>query len=183
MNDPLTPTNAKVKRLTAERLQDSIDHAVENPALPHEEAADPYYEAYLCDQIKMMAEDMTFPEQWAAEIGVTEMRMFGWIERYPEFAEAYAVAVTKLRAAFTAELMQAARGKKEGAIGPLYAMIAKKRFADLFGDAPPPPAGGLPAPRDITPTGGQVIDGQFEEMESDQLRQELEALRKRHDVE
>lgn len=182
MTDPLTPTR-KLKDLSAKRLQQQIEHAHENAALPHEEAADPYYEPYLCDQIKMMAEEMQFPEQWAAEIGVTEMRMFSWIERYPEFAEAYAVAITKLRAAFTHELVHVAKGRRPDAVGPLYALMAKKRFADLYGDAPMLPVQGLPAPRDITPQ-GQVIDGAaVEDMEADQLRSELEALRKRHDME
>lgn len=180
MSDPFAPP-PKVKRLTAQRIQETIEHAHDNAAMPHEEAADPYYEAYLCDQIKDMAEDMKFPEQWAAEFGVTEFRMFGWIERYPEFAEAYAVAVTKLRAAFTEELFRVAKMGSGVAIGGIYTMIAKKRFADLYGDAPPPPAAGIGGPRDITPHNGQLIEGTaISDMETDQLEAELEALRKRH---
>lgn len=184
MTDPLTPSR-KFKNLTADKLQQQIEHAQENAALPHEEAADPYYDPYLCEQIKMLADDMKFPEQWAAEIGVTEARMFGWIERYPDFAEAYAIAITKLRAAFTQEMVHVAKGNRPKAIAPLYTLLAKKRFIDLYGDAPPPAIGlpGPAAPRDITPGQGQVIEGTaVEDLNSEQLRSELEALRKRHNV-
>lgn len=179
MNDPLTPSR-KMKDLSAKKVQQVVEAAHENAADPIEEAADEYYEPFLCDQIKMLAEDLQFPEQWAAEIGVTEARMFSWIERYPEFAEAYAEAITKLRAAFTEELMGVARGNKPDAIGPLYVMIAKKRFADLYGDIPAPVAARLPAPRDITPGGGQVIDGSVADQDEEELLAELEVLRKRH---
>lgn len=181
MTDPLTPTR-KLKDLSAERLKQQVNHAHDNAAMPHEEAADPYYESYLCDHIKMMAEEMSFPEQWAAEIGVTEMRMLSWIERYPEFAEAYAVAITKLRSAFTSELVHVAKGFRPNAVGPLYALMAKKRFADLYGDAQLPPSQGFPAPRDITPQ-GQAIEGTaVDDMETEQLRSELEMLRIRHET-
>lgn len=179
MNSPVSPSQS-AKHLTSDRMQQHIDHVSDNAALPHEEAADPFYESYLCDQIKVMAEDMQFPEQWAAEIGVTEVRMFSWVGKYPEFTEAYAVAITKLRAAFTTKMLEIADGKREGAIGTLWVLIAKKRFADIYGDAPVPSAG-LPAPRDITPAGDQTIDGTaISDMEVDQLQSELDALRRRH---
>ena len=176
MSDALTPTPP-----------DTSEPKKNNPVL---EAADPYYEPYFCDNIKMMAEDMQFPEQWAAEIGVTEMIMFDWITKFPEFAEAYNIAMTCLRAAFTAEIVGVARGRKPNANANLYALIAKKRFHDLYGDHPPaiaaPPGGARQggAPKDITPANGNVIDGTpISDMKSEQLHKELKALRKRHNVE
>lgn len=179
MSDPVAP-GQKARHLTAQRVQDGIDHAESNEALPHEEAADEYYEPYLCDAIVMLAEQMEFPEQWAAQIGVTEMHMFSWIEKYPEFARAYALAITKLRAAFTAELVNVARGKNPLAMAPLYGLLAKKRFADLYGDAPPPPAKGLAPPRDVTP-GSQIIDATaVSDDDADRIRAEIKELRRRH---
>lgn len=185
MTDPVYPPKSAMK-LTSNALEVRVEKAQENAAPPHVEAADPYYEAFLCDQIKMLAEDMQFPEQWAAEIGVTEARMFSWIDIYPEFAEAYAVAITKLRAAFTHELLHVAKGKRFGAVGPLYVLVAKKRFPDLFGDDPTPRPSAPRAPRDITPpdagSGPQTIDGTFEDMQEEQLQAELDALRARHNT-
>lgn len=167
-------------------MAETIEHAESNAATPFEEAADPFYEDFFGEMIKGYAEECMFPEQWAHLIGVSEPRMFSWLHKYPEFAECFASAVTILRSKFTSELMDAARGKKFGAQSSLYMMVAKKRFADLYGDIGdfvPPGSGTLdPAKaRDITPK-GDIVDEQrdYESMQEAQLLQELEKLKKRH---
>lgn len=153
---------------------------------PFAAAADPYYEPVFCDLIQQYAEEMEFPEEWAANLGVAERTMFDWIEKFPEFARAYLIALTKLRAAFMRELRTTARRPSMTSNGPLYALIAKKRFADLFGELPQDKAPPLPtAPTDAT--GAPVIDGTTGEVVEDvavadttRLEQELAALRQRN---
>lgn len=145
-----------------------------------ERAADPYYEPYFCDSIQVWAEEMKMPEQWAAEIGVPEQEMFNWISVYPEFARAYAIAMTKLRAAFTDYMLRAAEAPNGVRTASLIALIAKQRFRDLYGDPAPgraPPAA-LPM-RDVTPGESELGVGSVSEMEHDALIKELEALRRR----
>lgn len=183
MNDDLTPTPPGQTDVTA-KLEKN------DPIL---EAADPYYEPYFCDTIKALAEEMMFPEQWAADIGVTEMIMFDWISKFPEFAEAYNIAMTALRAAFTSEIVSVARGGKKDANAVLYALIAKKRFHDLYGDhnapAAPAPFGGAGrggaqnSMQDVTPAinDSNTISGvAISDMKAEQLHDELKLLRDRH---
>jgi len=149
------------------------------------EAADPYYEPYFCDQIIKMAEDMQFPEQWADAIGVNEMVMLGWIQTFPAFADAYYSAMTKLRSAFTGELVSVARGKSLGEDrgkpdATIYTLLAKKRFADLYGDAIPQIIHS-PVPQTLNTVQGDVIDGQvIDDMAAEDLRKEIKVLRDRH---
>lgn len=149
---------------------------------PYKEAADPFYDARFCDDIQDMARDMMFPEEWAAQIGVTEARLLRWTVQFPGFAEAFAVAVTILRATFTAELREAARGKKAFSHAPLYAMFARKRFPDLYGDqSDQKPPAAPPGPRDITPASEAIIDADrpVQDMATDELQKELDRLRAR----
>ncbi len=159
---------------------------------PYAEMMDPYYEPYFCDEILRMADEMMFPEEWAAELGVSEPELFSWIGKFPEFARAYNVAATKLRAAFTREMRDSARGEKSFSQPALYKLFAEKRFPDLYG---------VPSPKALPPTEdpasinapktamtGEVIDGTLveheqkpaEDMDAPELVAELEALRKRH---
>lgn len=187
MTDPLTP-HKRVKNVTNETAVQIIDHSAENEALPHEEAADPYYEPYFCDDIKGFAEEGMYPEEWAAEFGVSEVTMFGWANRFPEFAEAYAIASTKLRAAFTAELRKNSRLPGQMTNGPLLSLIAKSRFSDLY-SAPVKAPASSPIPgssaRDITPpqdvASGEVVD--YDDATQEHLLEELERLRNRHEIE
>jgi len=149
---------------------------------PIEVAADTYYEPRFCDRIKYLATEMKFVEGWAYDIGVSEMTMYDWIEKFPEFKEAYNIAVTTLRSTFTDEIVSAARGEKPGANAVLYVLLAKKRFKDLYGDPERFPT--APIPLGITPQaieGGMVIDGKvIDEMAEEQLIEELKMLRERH---
>ena len=185
MSDPTNPGSGLTK-LTRKRLEQIEEKAEKTEVSEWEEEADPYYEPYFCDMISDWAEQMMFPEQWAADLGVTEMTLYNWITKFPEFARSYQVAITKLRAAFTKEMIEVARGKNQAANAVLYTLIAKKRFADLYGD--PPPA---QTPAYYTPTTGggsvgQTIDGtigsKVDDMETDDLQKELEDLRARHEV-
>lgn len=184
MNDDDETPNlpARVSRkLTEENVTQMVDQAHADPASEYEEAADPFYEPYFCQTIVLLAEQMWFPEQWASEMGVTERRMMNWVIRYPEFADAYETAITKLRAEFTADFVRTARGGKEGAVGPMYILLAKKRFPDLFGDVPTAPPSAAAPPKDITPNSAEIIEhAPIEGSEADKLRAELEELRKIH---
>lgn len=176
-DDPLTPSR-RSRNLSAATVIDTIPD--EDKATEIEEATDEYYEMFMCDQIISFAEDMMFPEQWAAELGVSEARMFSWISKFPDFAEAYQVALTRLRAAFMEDLMNAARGKVPFSQPSLYTLIAKKRFRDLFGDEPVAPRDAPPIGTkmvDVTPSDGKTVD--YNEMQAEQLRKELEEYRER----
>jgi|GEM_PF-2133167 len=188
MSDPLKP-HKRAKSFTNETAVQIIEHSAEHEAAPHEEAADPYYEPYFCDDIKGYAEEGMYPEEWAAEFGVAEITMFGWAQRFPEFADAYAIAMTKLRASFTAELRRNSRlpGAMTNAV--LLSKIAASRFPDLYGTPHKAPPNGRSAPgsnaRDITPSQpsatGEVED--YDDHTQEHLLKELETLRNRHEIE
>jgi len=166
----------------------------EGEADDFQEVIDPYYEPYFCDEILRMADDMMFPEEWAAELGVSEPEMFNWIGKFPEFARAYTIAATKLRAAFTSEMRKVARGKMPFPQASLYSMFAKKRFPDLYGDPAPQNPPSRPAGETIpaqSHMNGATIEGTVitdepkpaEDMEAPELIKELDALRRRHNME
>lgn len=178
--------------LSEKNIKGLLEDAEDLNPLAHEREADPYYEEYFCDMIQEFATAMRFPEEWAMEFGVSEQVMFSWVRKYPEFTAAYASAVTKLRAAFTQELVAAAKIPGAMRNSSILVLIAKKRFPDLYGD-PAEPGNKLP-PRDVTPSRHpfaaakeqqQVIEGHAEEVADDDaaaLREELEALRRRHEL-
>lgn len=143
-------------------------------------AADDRYEPYFCDRIILMAEELMFPEEWAAELGVTEADLYDWIARFPEFARAWNIAATKLRAAFTRELRDQAKRPSSMSNPALLGLIAKTRFRDLYGgvdEGPAQPRDGRArfAPRDVTP--GHA--GAIEDMDAEEIMRELEQLRDR----
>lgn len=200
MQDPLHPKSPQTI-LTAERLDRIERRADDTVADEIVEAADDYYEPHFCGHIQEWAGELMFPEQWAAELGVSEMTLYGWIRKFPAFARAYSIAITRLRAAFTREMVAMAMGRecyngaRSSAVfanATLIGLIAKKRFADLYGDPPPtpPPQQGNPAEaRDITPGAlpGSMIEGEsrpaaLSDMAVDQLQDELAALRARHAI-
>jgi hypothetical protein len=155
------------------------DEAGDRENDPFAEIADDFYEARFCDLIHIYAEDMWFPEQWAHELGVSEHVMLTWVTRFPEFARAYARALTALRATFTTELVHVARGGTGTDLSnpALYQLLAKTRFRDLFGDNPPSLPVSPASVRDITPGAeGAPAAG----MNEARIMGELEVLRKRH---
>lgn len=179
--DPFAPVDINLSLSQIRRIEEKAETLSPDPIA---EAADPYYEPYFCDLIQSMAEGVKFPEQWAAELGVTERDLVKWRHKFPDFARAYALALTKLRAAFTEEMWKRAREPVKFNNGPLLALIAKKRFADLYGDrdpAPPQDPGGDQM-RDVTP-GGMTIEGNISESRAQSLQRELEDLRRRQEDE
>lgn len=150
------------------------------PPDPVAEFVDPYYEPYFCARIKELADEGLYPEEWAAQFDVSEYDMFNWISHFPEFARAYMVALTKLRAKFTHDLRKAANGKIEKAQAGLFTLLAKKRFPDLYGDQPDEPL------RPVLPSGPQTIEGTVaglddpSDMATKDIADELAVLRRRH---
>lgn len=196
MSDRDEPDRRPPRRLTQDMLAQvgwasgEMDDAVEV-------AADDYYASEFAEKIVWWAQEMMFPEEWAAEMGVTEAIMFSWVHRFPEFGRAYAGAITILRGQFSNMLLRAATGRQGTMhslpnLNPqLLKLIAEKRFPDLYG-APPEaprgrPAGSAPAeaPRDVTPIeGGQLIDhkkalDQMTPAELEREMKELDLLRQR----
>lgn len=188
MSEPIDRTT----KITAKVIDKIIEDAGDKQNDPYLEAADDYYEPAMCDMIKIYAEDVMFPEQWAELLGIPEKEMYGFVRKYPEFARAFAMAMTILRSRFTAKMWEAARGRVPDAMAPLFTMFAKTRFPDLYGDksAGGPPAQGQPQQpqhsqdmKDVTPDDqpvGQLVDGTV--LTEQDIDAELKQLRERHGV-
>lgn len=146
-------------------------------------AADPYYDPIFCEFIIGFAERQMFPEEWAAELGLSEATVFEWVDKFPEFAEAWEIAITKLRAAFTRDMRDASQGKVAFAQGALYQVFAKKRFPDLYGDSKDAAPVSKTGPSEKR---GSEIEAEksseIEQMQTEELLRELEILRKRQSL-
>jgi len=183
MTDPLHPRRQS-RHLTAASVAAVLEAAGNAESDPIKVALAELYEPWMCERIKEWAVELRFPEEWAAELGVPEAEMFNWISEFPDFARAYAVAITRLRAAYTSAMVSIAIGRQNPGVSladaqpALMALIGKKRFADLYGDAPPdqsPFAWRGSTPRDVTP-----IDMRGEDVGA--LREEARRLRVRHET-
>lgn len=181
---PIAERTKPRKRITNEELSEIgvIAHGQNDPVL---EAVDPYYDPSFGEDIVEWAQEITFPETWAARLGVTEVVMFSWVQRYPEFARDYLNALTHLRAKWSEAMVGLALGRKGDnhslafANPKLVETIARQRFADLYGKADTAAPGLTPpaAPRDITPTEGEISDVAPNGMTPEQIERELSDLR------
>ncbi len=146
-----------------------------------EVSSDDYYEPRFCQDIIEWSGQGHFPEVWAAFFGVAESTMFGWVDRFPEFARAYAIAITRIRALMTHEAIQIARGKRAFSQGTVFMKILERRMPDLYGATKAEktqPQG----KRDLTERDEETGEPEEEALDTfrtDQLREELAALRRR----
>ena len=76
-----------------------------------EPAAQCKYRPEFCQQVREMAQEGMFPEEWCAHIGVTVMTLFRWANRFPEFEEAVEISWHILHAYYANQVRLATKDK------------------------------------------------------------------------
>ncbi len=133
-----------------------------------------------CRLVKSMARNGEFPEQWCAKIGIAMSTMYNWANRYVEFDEACQLAWVYLTAFWTQQTVEAARGGAQNT--KLLMEILKKRFPDTWGYNPRNIQANFPTRWSCIPEtdSESSCSKREDEVNSEDLKAELEMLRKRH---
>lgn len=89
------------------------------------------YSPEYCNQVRMLAQEGMFPEEWCAHIGVTLQTLYNWANAYPEFEEAVHIAWWILRAYWSKKARESVQGI--GMAPSVLNNILEKRFPDTWG--------------------------------------------------
>ena len=113
------------------------------------------YDPKYCMEIRDMAQDGKFPEEWCAHIGVTITTIYNWANRYPEFDEAVRIAWHILHAYYSEKARKIVENPLKYNVlkATVFLEILRKRFPSTWGKEPRNTAEDFDA-RDRT-----VIDG------------------------
>lgn len=138
------------------------------------------YSPDLCQLVRDLARQGTFPEGWALEAGVSLETLRLWGRRYPEFAEALSMARLALLDYWTREIVR--NLGNPGARPGMYGLVLR-RFPAMFGTNPVDLAEWLTSPLQPTDQAEEAAEvRRIRSLPTVDLLAELEALRRRREV-
>ena len=89
------------------------------------------YRPEFCDQVREMAQDGMFPEEWCAHIGVSMSTLYKWCHDYPDFEEAVKAAWVLL-AAYWARWVRENKANPHARVHMVMKML-ERRLPSLWG--------------------------------------------------
>lgn len=140
------------------------------------------YDPEHCWQVRLLAMEGLFPEEWCAHFGITMGTMYNWANRYPDFDQACHEAWYLLRAHWTQKARESIQGR--GMAPSILAMILEKRFPDTWGKNPRNTHETFASRNDPPDQGeGPETPQSIAEMDDDMLQQHITKLqaRRAHD--
>lgn len=92
------------------------------------------YDPEMCMQIRLLAQEGKFPEQWCGPLAVSLDTMRRWRHQYPDFRDALIIARILLNAYWSQKAHDAI--EKPGINQAVLITILKGRFPEFYGNNP-----------------------------------------------